>query len=115
MYTWQPLWGIDGLRTRVEINFQTPLNCLPTHCHGPMSMHYVLFGHGGNLLRHHVHVLKDPPIPFLPKVRHDVYANSIEASAFLFWHLVCRMLPPGGKCGRILLRQLQGEILPSQH
>jgi hypothetical protein len=45
----------------------------------------------------HVHILKDPPILFLTKVPHDVYADPTEASAFMFWHLVCRMFPPGGK------------------
>jgi hypothetical protein len=98
MYTWQPLyqntWSLDQSRRKI----QTLLNCLSTHWYGPMSLHYVIFGHGGNLLRRHVHILKDPPISFLPEVPHDVYANSIEASAFLVAVCSHQVASEAGSC-----------------
>jgi hypothetical protein len=61
-----------------------------------MSLHYVFFSHGCYLLRHFVDIFEDPPIPLLPQVLDNVNENSIEALAFLLWHLACHVLPP--KC-----------------
>lgn len=42
--------------------------------HSPLSLHYGLFGQGGDLLRQLNHVFKDTPIPLLPHIPHDVYS-----------------------------------------
>ena len=54
----------------------------PSHGQCPMSLHYVLFGHGGHLLHRLVYIFEDPPIPLLPQVPCNVNNNPIEAHAF---------------------------------
>jgi hypothetical protein len=54
----------------------------PSHGQCPMSLHYVLFGHGGHLLRRLVYIFEDPPIPLLPQVPCNVNNNPIEAPTF---------------------------------
>ena len=49
--------------------------------HSPLSLHYVLFGQGGDQLRRLERVFEDSPISLLPQISHDVNHYSIEAPA----------------------------------
>ena len=78
-----------------------------------MPLHYVLFGKKCHLVRWSVHIFKDSSIPLLPQIPHNVYHHAIEPPAVLLLNLACRLLPPFGNWGRVLLWPLHHKFFPS--